>query len=73
MSAQCLILTLLNMNQLSLKVSTKVLNHIQSSRSLNQEQLALKIQSGESDFDMLFRLLSEKPDNEFVFTYELTS
>lgn len=99
------------MNLISVKVSTKVLAHIRSSISHNQEQIALIVVSGDLsciidtisksrkvqlmmagqlvvtlgdtsaiwrahqedtvDFDILFKMLSSKPDEEFVFTYTL--
>ena len=99
------------MSLISIKVSTKVLDHIRSSISHNQEQMALKVLSGDlsyiidtisksrkvqlimagqlvvtlgdtsaiwrahqknvTDFDILFKMLSCKPDKEFVFSYKL--
>jgi len=99
------------MSLISVKVSTKVLDHICSSISHNQEQIALKVTSGDlysiidtisktrkvqlimagqlvvtlgdtsaiwrahqedvTDFDILFKMLSSKPDKEFIFSYKL--
>ncbi|NRB80239.1 MAG: hypothetical protein HRU38_16480 [Saccharospirillaceae bacterium] len=99
------------MSLISIKVSAKVLDHISSSISHNQEQIALKVVSGDlsyiidtisksrkvqlimagqlvvtfgdtsaiwrahqedvTDFDILFKMLSSKPDKEFVFSYKL--
>ncbi|MGF1839639.1 hypothetical protein [Vibrio atlanticus] len=99
------------MTLISVKVSSKALEHIRSSTSKNQEQMALKVISGDlfhivdtinksrkvqltmadqlaltlgdtsaiwrahqedaTDFDILFNMLSSKPDKEFVFSYKL--
>ncbi|ELV8644547.1 TPA: hypothetical protein RQL13_004481 [Vibrio vulnificus] len=99
------------MNKVTLKVTSKVILHISNSKAKNQEQIALKVLSGQllelkdqitkstrvdilvanqitltlgdtsaiwkthqtnpAEFDLLFNFLSNKPDGEFDFTYEL--
>ena len=99
------------MGFVSVKVSAKVLDHIRTSSSKNQKQIALTDVSGDlfhligtisksrkvhlmlagqldltlgdtsaiwrahqddpTDFDLLFSMLSSKPDKEFNFSYKL--